>query len=141
MEVLIILVYFALEVRAQLTASPPPGPSASWQTTWLTIVYGLYVIWDLLDVRIAQNEGLDDWKKRAIKGGVVSAVFLLLFGVLRIVVWRVDSQSQGFVFAVDIAALLLLYVYRLIQEAWQGEIKPQQQQATEPPATEANGGQ
>src|SRR6266550_3930408 len=77
-EVLVILVYFALAVRIELPShGGTPDPSASWQTLWLVILFGLYLGWDTLDISIAT--GNSKWQTRARKGRNVTASFLVVF--------------------------------------------------------------
>jgi hypothetical protein len=113
-EVLIIGAYFALGTRLGLSAAEP---SATWQAAWLVVAFSLYLTWDGLDVYVANRPPENTkWAQSARKGGLVTAVFLLVFGGLLAVVCIEDDHASGWVVGVNLIAIGVLYAYRAIQE-------------------------
>jgi hypothetical protein len=113
-EVLIIGAYFALGTRLGLSATEP---SATWQAAWLVVAFALYLTWDGLDVVVAKCCDNDNgWARTAGKGGLVTAVFLLIFGGLLALVQIKDDHASGWVVGVNLVAIGFLYAYRAVQE-------------------------
>jgi hypothetical protein len=117
-EVLIIAAYFALGARLALRTGAFPNPSGIWQSLWLTIVFVLYLIWDILDFSIARSD--TTWAARARKGSYVTVGFLIVFALLLAVVISANDHTSPWVVAVDAVAICLLYSYRVVQEQVQG---------------------
>jgi hypothetical protein len=132
-EVAIIGAYFALGSRVKFHHAE--SASELWKAAWLVVVFSLYLIWDMLDIRIATRlrgeieakptppigedasseriaaRELRLWAMRAKAGKAVTFAFLLVFSVF-IAVAVVDTHL---VVAFDIAAVLCLYAYRRVQ--------------------------
>jgi hypothetical protein len=129
-EILIIVAYFALGTKSYLPAGAGIGhPSVAWKGLWLTVTFGLYGAWDLLDLWIVSrvsrrplvdSTGLDDWRTRDRRRLSVTATFTGLIGVLLWGLWA-SSYHHGkppyrSVVGFDLAAIGVLYVYRIVQE-------------------------
>jgi hypothetical protein len=119
-EILIIVGYFALGTRAYLPDGAGIGhPSESWKAGWLTLIFILYLVWDLFDIWIARGAGESRWEKRAWWGCGVTVAFaaIMFFGFY--LAWA-SSYSQGKpyhgVVVFDVVLIVVLYAYRVTQE-------------------------
>ncbi len=124
LEILVIAVYFALVLAAQLP--DPDGSGGSFEITLtklLAIGFGLYLVWDLLDIWIASGssrrslpcQASSKWLDRAIKGMVVTLVFGLVFGVICAYVWAGHHLTRHIAWF-DAGLIVLLVIYRMVQE-------------------------
>jgi hypothetical protein len=142
-EILIIAAYFALGTRSYLPAGAGIGhPSEMWKGAWLTVTFGLYLSWDLLDIWItkralhkrqsyADRRDLENWLRRDYRRIVVTATFALLIGLLLWRVWAVNYH-HGSVVAFDLCTIVVLYVYRAVQElALEGNLRQRGQRVAE----------
>jgi hypothetical protein len=134
-EVGIIGAYFALGTRAYLPHEAGVGTlSEIWKAQWLLIIFGLYLVWDGLDIHIARRlrseseeavqlgedkqrdvKELQVWGRRAKAGGVVTFIFVLVFGGFLLVALAGPRHGLHTVVAFDGAAIAVLYAYRRIQ--------------------------
>jgi hypothetical protein len=113
-EILIIGAYFALVMLAVLHGSPG---SQLPKAIWLAVAFGLYLVWDLLDIGVAKSLLPRPWIKRATTGMHVTATFLLLFAaVVAVAALLGGHPPQAMVMAFDGVVILLLYLYRVVQE-------------------------
>ncbi len=110
-EVAIIGAYFALVAR--LVPHGAGGPSERWKLWWLAALFGLYVVWDLLDIALACGNHESQWARRAACGGVVTLVFAAVFAVLALVV---SDRPLHSVVLFDVLAIFVLWVYRAVQQ-------------------------
>jgi hypothetical protein len=121
-EAFIIGAYFALSTRLSLPNTH--SGQLQWKAWWIVGLFGLYLLWDYLDVRIArvreQNRQTNhstkykNWAERATQGGIVTALFLVVFVVVRY------SAPAGRYWTVpfDVTCIALLYGYRVSQQEW-----------------------
>jgi hypothetical protein len=125
-EILIIVAYFALGTKSFLPDAQGIGhPSEAWKGLWLTVIFGLYLIWDLLDVWIAETRQLVKWRKRAWRGLKVTAVFTAIIGIGLWLAWASGyhqaGSPYGSVVGFDLCAIAILFAYRatgeLVKEA------------------------
>lgn len=112
-ELAIIAVYFVLAVRLQFpdAARANSGPSAQFEVLSVVIVFGLYLLWDQLDVTIATT-----WKEMAKHYRKVTAIAVAVFAILYGAVAVAKPTGSGPVFACDLVIVVLLYGYRAIQD-------------------------
>jgi hypothetical protein len=116
-EILIIVAYFALAAHPALTADARLGsPSELWEAGWLAGVFCLYLVWDVLDVRIARRAKEDDWADRATCGGIVTLWFVGVFAIFLLVAWTGRHHPPHSVVLFDVLAIVCLYLYRATQE-------------------------
>jgi IPT/TIG domain len=122
-EVGIIGVYFAL--TASLSLPYTRNAQLDWKAWWIFLLFLLYLFWDGLDVWIARvrakrppnGQAPDEyktWKKRAVQGGIVTALFLAVFGA---VLYSVPA-GRWWTVPFDLTCIALLYVYRVSQQEW-----------------------
>jgi hypothetical protein len=134
-EVLVIGAYFALSARLSLPLRPPAHPGAlngqvEWKAWWLLGLFVAYLAWDVVDVRLASARAGDKrtvapfrykrWGKRATEGGVVTALFIVIF--IAVLCSAPGGPYRTLPF--DLVCLLLLYIYRVGQHAWIGAGPP-----------------
>jgi hypothetical protein len=127
-EIVIIVAYFALGTRAVLPEHQGvAAPDEFWKGVLLVGIYGLYLVWDLLDIRIARREAgrqtdagaireLKEWVRRAKRGRTVTLAFVVLFAIFLAIGWSERHHKLGSVVAFDVGAIILLYAYRAIEE-------------------------
>ena len=87
-------------------------------TGFLLLIFGLYLLWDLIDIRLA---GSSLWRKPALDGTLVTASFLVLAGIIFVVVLFARPPA----ILSNAILLIFLYAYRVAQDRWGncGEIK------------------
>jgi hypothetical protein len=117
-EVLVIGAYFALNGQVE------------WKGWWLLGLFLAYLAWDVVDVCVAYARAGDkrtvaplsykDWGKRATEGGVVTALFIIVF--IAVLCSAPGGPYRTLPF--DLVCLLLLYLYRVGQHAWIGAGPP-----------------
>jgi hypothetical protein len=113
-EVLIVIVYFALGTRSFLPAGAGVGRAGTvWKAECLLAVFILYLIWDLLDAWIASKPARA-WADRALRGACVTFVFVVVFAAFVGVALANPHPSSVVLF--DLVAIGLLYAYRVVQE-------------------------
>jgi hypothetical protein len=112
-EVFIIGVYFALSTRLRLPGSPGVAmPELHWKASWLLALFVLYLCWDVLDITIAKKRGKHEWETRACWGAKVTGLFIVVFGVGRLLT-PADAHSAA---PFDIICIFALYGYRVAQQ-------------------------
>jgi hypothetical protein len=89
-----------------------------------------YLAWDVVDVHLASARAGDKrtvapfrykrWRKRATEGGVVTALFIVIF--IAVLCSAPGGPYRTLPF--DLVCLLLLYIYRVGQHAWIGAGPP-----------------
>jgi hypothetical protein len=127
-EILIIVAYFALGTKSVLPNGQGIGhASAVWKGLWLTVTFGLYLIWDGLDVWIAQRHGLDAWRARAAGSLTVTAVFTAIIGFGLWWGWASHYHRAGTpyhsVVGFDLVAIAVLFTYRAAGELVRDAVK------------------
>ena len=112
-EVVIVGAYFVLGLRMDAVAKngSVSGPSAVWEASWLLVIYGLYLAWDLLDVAMANC----CWKSIAECYRNKTLAFLGIFAVALGFAGRYLGHDEHSVFYFDVLLVALLFLYR----AWQ----------------------
>lgn len=114
-EVLIIVAYLALGTRILLPDGHGVGsPDEYGKALCLSGIFALYLVWDLLDIRIAWTGS--DAKHRATHGMWVTLGFLGLSTSFLVVGLAQRDHDLHSVVAFDLAAILFLYSYRAVQE-------------------------
>jgi hypothetical protein len=119
-EILIVVAYFAIGTRMTLPDDQGvPLPTELWKAEWLVAIFGLYVVWDLLDIYIAvtitpREAAAIAWAKRAARGLGVTLLFLLVFGGFYL--YARGHKHPHSVAGVDLLLIGLLYVYRVLQQ-------------------------
>lgn len=132
LEALIIVPYFAIGTRSYLPAGAGIGhPSETWKAGWLTVTFGMYVIWDLLDLWITKRalhkapkhvgrRELKDWLDRDRRRVAVTGTFFVLIAFFLWFVWASNyhpgTPPYRSVVVFDLATIAVLYGYRVIQE-------------------------
>jgi hypothetical protein len=132
-EILIIVPYFAIGTRCYLPSGAGIGhPAETWKAAWLTVTFGLYVAWDLLDLgitkRLMGKPELSDADRGRLKRwvsrdwwrvGVTSSFFVLFLGGLWLA-WARNyhpgARPYHSVVVFDLVTIFVLYVYRVVQE-------------------------
>jgi hypothetical protein len=77
-EIIIVGAYFAMGLFLRLPSESDPAvrpPPEGWLTGLLLLVFVLYLLWDLMDIRLA---GSGRWHKPARDGALVTSGFLVL---------------------------------------------------------------
>lgn len=120
-EIGIIGLYFAMSLKLQLPGERPDGTpipeslSLTWLVGLLAWVFAAYLAWDVLDIVQAHRKHLTVWRHEAWVGGIVTAVFTLVFWVSWILSHHLHQwREDPIVWAGPIIALL--YLYRVVQE-------------------------
>lgn len=115
-EIFIIGAYFVLGTRAVLPSGGGLGsPDEFGKGECLVAIFVLYLVWDLLDIRIARREGETKWAKRASAGMSVTLVFVVLFAAFLAVGWTERNHHLHSALAFDLIAIAFLYLYRRVQ--------------------------
>jgi hypothetical protein len=127
-EILIIVAYFALGTKSFLPNGQGIGhPAAVWKGLWLTVIFGLYMIWDGLDIWIAHRRELDDWRARAEGSLTVTAVFTAIIGVGLWWGWASHYHQAGrpyqSVVGFNLVAIAVLFIYRAVGELVRDAVK------------------
>jgi hypothetical protein len=116
-EVLIVIVYFALGTRAVLPAGAGVGRAGTlWKAECLTVVFALYLVWDVLDIYSAVVPRPREWRwaDRAARGGFVTLCFVGVFALFSL--WASNHPHPHSVVGFDLLAIVCLYLYRVIQQ-------------------------
>jgi hypothetical protein len=117
-EILVVVVYFVIVMDIALPRQLGVNvPTTLAKARWLTVLFVIYIAWDILDVQIAKKyPWYALWKDRAKRGSFVTLAFVGVFAMFFAVaaVDRVDRSRLVIVF--DLAALVCLYAYRVIQQ-------------------------
>ena len=116
-EILIVVVYFALGTRAVLPNGAGVGRAGSlWKAQCLVGVFLLYLVWDMLDIYIAVNQKPPerDWARRAARGGFVTMCFVGVFALFGL--WASNHPHPHSVVGFDLLAIFCLYLYRVVQQ-------------------------
>ncbi|HWY90122.1 MAG TPA: IPT/TIG domain-containing protein [Solirubrobacteraceae bacterium] len=128
----------------------PLNGELEWKAWWLLGLFALYLVWDVLDIWIAMRRAKradseaseaapapapatcnapraaatgDDYRKwadRAFHGLLGTALFLVVFGAVRLSVSGGPYRTLVF----DVICIVLLYLYRVGQHAWIGAAAP-----------------
>jgi hypothetical protein len=139
-SVLILAGYWGLILSAEGFQSETGTTSALPEALIMLTVFALYFLWDILEFcvqssekyvavmtrvyteeREKQSQGTvlyspDDLKKRTRARGVVTLIFVgFLIGVV-LVFWQTNPDSTRLVVAIDGLGVLMLLVYRILQE-------------------------
>jgi hypothetical protein len=115
-EILVIGMYFAIVTRVALPHQPGASlPSARSKAVLLTILFGVYLIWDLFEICIAERSADTDWSRRARRGARVTCSFILVFALLLFIAHEAHAHRAHVVIAFDVVSIVCLYAYRLIQ--------------------------
>jgi hypothetical protein len=117
-EILVIGMYFAIVTRVALPHQPGASlPSARSKAVLLTILFGVYLIWDLFEICITERSvELDStWPRRARRGACVTCSFILVFALLLFIAYEAHAHRAHVVIAFDVVSIVCLYAYRLIQ--------------------------
>lgn len=123
-EVGIIAMYFAMGLTLQLPPKngkpPSPPPSEVWLTGFLLAVFAAYWLWDRIDILRARRENDQIWRRRATRGARVTLSAALVAAVVFVAVWLTlhPARTEGPVVALNLALVVLLYLYRVAQERW-----------------------
>jgi hypothetical protein len=122
-QIAIIGAYFTMGLFLKLPTGQDPAvrqPLESWLTGLLFVIFGLYLLWDLLDICLARP-GLDTsqgkrgpWYKPACHGALVTTGFLVIAGILFAVTLDVHPQPV----ALNVILCVFLYAYRFAQDKW-----------------------
>jgi hypothetical protein len=120
-QIIIVGTYFAMGLFLKLPTQSDPTvrpPAEGWLTGFLLLIFGLYLLWDLIDIRLA---GSSLWRKPALDGTLVTASFLILAGIIFVVVLFACPPA----ILSNAILLIFLYAYRVAQDRWGncGEIK------------------
>jgi F0F1-type ATP synthase assembly protein I len=123
-EILVIGVYLGLVTRAGLTKQVGVNAPSALAKAWLLgTLYLTYLAWDILDILIAdkyetrrwRSAAKPTWQIRACRGGFVTLVFVCVFWCS----WGIaylDRARGNLVILFDLATLVCLYAYRVIQQ-------------------------
>jgi hypothetical protein len=118
-EILIIVGYFALVTLAVLDGS---APSEVARAAVLTGIFALYLVWDSLDIHIAKelsgqsSDENQNWPLRARLGAQVTVVFVVVFALSLIPAFAWPHPSSSIAVGFDLAVIVALYLYRVVQE-------------------------
>lgn len=118
-EIVVICVYFAIVTRLALPHRPGvSAPSELAKAKLLVILFVVYGLWDVLDIRIAPKfTGADpSWKIRAKSGSLATLAFVGVFAILLTIVMLDGADRSRLVVVFDLATLACLYAYRAIQQ-------------------------
>ncbi len=118
-EIVVICVYFAIVTRLALPHRPGvSAPSELAKAKLLVILFVVYGLWDVLDIRIAPKfKGADPfWEIRAKGGSLVTLAFVGVFAILLTIVMLDGADRSRLVVVFDLATLACLYAYRAIQQ-------------------------
>jgi hypothetical protein len=125
LEILVIGVYLGLVTRVGLTKQAGVGaPSALAKAAWLGMLYLAYFSWDVLEIAIARKyearprriAAKPPWRIRACRGAFVTLVFAGVFWVSWSIAFLDRAHRMRLVILFDLAALVCLYAYRVIQQ-------------------------
>lgn len=115
-EIGLIVVYFFMGRRIYVPDSHgvlPPSGSGIWQLEFLVAIFAGYLLWDLLDAWLSRD---DDWTCYALRGGAITLVALIVFIAGLVYVHSNRPIAVGRVFEIDMALIVVLYLYRAIQD-------------------------
>jgi hypothetical protein len=125
-SVVVVVLYFAMGIQLSLPGKDNPSPPAldvreERMALMLLLIFGAYVIWDLLDIVEANIANSSDWRKRAAKGALVTAAFLLLFALVwGGTYWLFGAAVPGvwLIFGINVVLILCLWFFRVAQDTW-----------------------
>jgi hypothetical protein len=120
LEVVIVGLYFVMGLKLDIpnATSTVPSPTISWPAGVIVVVYIAYLIWDTLDALQAKRDNNSKWLRPAIRGGAVSALFVIIFAVGYL--FLLPHSYDGCTAYASLIALLQP-AYRIIQEQVRGQ--------------------
>lgn len=119
-EIVIVVFYFALGLKIHLPTSSNSSastPDMRWLIGTLMVIFGAYLLWDLLDVALASREKpvFLYWRERATKGSIVTAGTTVIFAGFYAMVC-ITTATPASALTWSLLAIALLYLYRVVQQ-------------------------
>jgi hypothetical protein len=116
-EIVIIGMYFAMGLFLKLPTanqSPVGPPAEDWLTGLLLLIFGLYLVWDCLDKRLAKTD--PQWRETASRGLIVTLISLAPLVAIYVAAVATRPRSAVPVIAINIFLVIFLYSYRYAQD-------------------------
>jgi hypothetical protein len=111
-EIVIVGVYFTMGLFLKLPMSSEPS-AEEWLTGLLFGIFVLYLLWDLMDIRLA---GSVPWRELAKAGAWVTGGFSAAAGIIFGLVLIRHPRTAISVVALNAMLVIFLYVYRVVQD-------------------------
>lgn len=134
LEIVITMLYFAMGLELKFPIPKDPDLAAApeeWITGFLLAIFFAYLLWDALDVGLANKTNettANPWQKRATAGMNVTAVAFVL-SMLLFAYILLARPGNTVVCGINFSVIIALWLYRVAQDRW-GNTKTAPQAAT-----------